>query len=390
MSKRTSRPTGKSTSRAGSNRAKTAPAKKVARTELTTTEPLLGARLGVKIAAFVTLVVVCAVAGVAYVIHAKGNDPKSGKPQELSKQVAPTRMAELMSAPHLLFENTDLGPAYGRVEVVPLTDPLGVRAITPLTCDRVATAKSVGVCLTINRGVITTYTGKIFDNNFKVLHTFPLLGLPSRARLSPDGHWAVMTVFVSGDNYASASFSTRTSFIDTSTGKNLGNLEQFHVTDNGKTVKDANQNYWGVTFAADSDNFYATLGRGDHIQLITGSVSSHSAHTMRGGVECPSLSPDQTRIAYKSRVGGNLTAVKWRLHVVDLRTGKDIALAETRSIDDQVEWLDNSTVLYSLLRSPTGTAVKDTYAVSADGSGQPRIYVKGAWSPVVGGRPTAN
>ncbi len=395
MSKRTSRTTGKSTGKAGSNRAKTAPterprAKKVARAEPATTEPPLGARLGVKIAAFVTLVVVCAVAGVAYVIHAKGNDPKSGKPQELSHQVTPTRMAELMSAPHLLFENTDLGPAYGRVEVVPLSDPLGVRAITPLTCDRVATAKTVGVCLTINRGVITTYTGKIFDNNFKVLHTFPLLGLPSRARLSPDGHWAVMTVFVSGDNYASATFSTRTSFIDTTTGKNRGNLEQFHVTDNGKTVKDANQNYWGVTFAADSDNFYATLGRGDHIQLITGSVSSHSAHTMRGGVECPSLSPDQTRIAYKSRVGGSLSAVKWRLHVVDLRTGKDIVLAETRSVDDQVEWLDNKTVLYSILRSETGTAVKDTYAVQADGSGQPTIYVKGAWSPVVGGRPSAN
>ena len=145
----------KRTTKTGPNRAKTPPAKrppvkKVARTEPTTTAPPFGARLGVKIAAFVTLVVVCAVAGVAYVIHAKGNDPRSGKPQELSQQVSPARMAELMSAPHLLFENTDLGPAYGHVEVVPLTDPGGVRAITPLTCDRVATAKTVGVCLTID------------------------------------------------------------------------------------------------------------------------------------------------------------------------------------------------------------------------------------------------
>ena len=162
------------------------------------------------------------------------------------------------------------------------------------------------------------------------------------------------------------------------------------MTDGGKTVKDANQNYWGVTFAADSDNFYATLGRGKHIQLITGSVSSRSAHTMQDGVECPSLSPDQSRIAYKSRTGGDFTAVKWRLHVVDLRTGKDIALAETRNIDDQVEWLDNNTILYSIVRSPTGTAVKDTYAVPADGTGQPTTYVKGAFSPVVGDRPTAN
>ncbi|MDQ1383168.1 MAG: hypothetical protein QOG65_547, partial [Actinomycetota bacterium] len=164
----------------------------------------------------------------------------------------------------------------------------------------------------------------------------------------------------------------------------IGDLEHFRVTDGKSTVKAQNRNYWGVTFAADSDHFFATLGRGSKIQLITGSVSSRSAHTIRSGVECPSLSPDQTRIAYKSRVGGTLTALKWRLHVVDLRTGADIALAETRSVDDQVEWLDNNTVLYSILRSQSGTAIKDTYAVPADGSGEATIYVKGAWSPVVG------
>ncbi|MDQ1475334.1 MAG: hypothetical protein QOE62_563 [Actinomycetota bacterium] len=376
----------KRTTRARPNGAKTPPPRNSALPQPSAADAPLGARLGVKIAAFVTLVVVCAMAGVAYVIHARAKDPKAGKPREPSEEVTPARLAALMSAPHLLFENTDLGPAYGRVEVVPLNDPGGVRAITPITCDRVATAKNVGVCLTINRGVITTYEGKIFDRSFRVLHTFALPGLPSRARLSPDGHWAAMTVFVSGDNYASATFSTRTSFIDTSTGKNLGNLEQFHVTDGGSTVTSANRNYWGVTFAADSDHFFATLGRGSKIRLIAGSVSSRSAHTIRNGVECPSLSPDQTRIAYKSRVGGTLTAVKWRLHVVDLRTGADIALAETRSVDDQVEWLDNNTILYSILRSETGTAIKDTYAVPADGSGQPTIYVKGAWSPAVGAR----
>ena len=95
--------------------------------------------------------------------------------------VTANQMASLMSAPHLLFENTDLGPAYGRVEVVPVSDPGGPRAITPITCDRVASARDVGVCLVINRGIVTTYEGKIFDSNFNVLHTFALPGLPSRA-----------------------------------------------------------------------------------------------------------------------------------------------------------------------------------------------------------------
>ncbi|MDQ1462527.1 MAG: hypothetical protein QOI08_4011, partial [Actinomycetota bacterium] len=200
------------------------------------------------------------------------------------------------------------------------------------------------------------------------------------------GHWAAMTVFVNGDNYSQAGFSTRTSFVDTTTGKAVANLEQFHVTDGTSTVTALNRNYWGVTFAADSDHFYATLGRATKIQLITGSVSTKSAHTIRSGVECPALSPDQTRIAYKSRVGGTLTAVKWRLHVVKLNTGVDVALAETRSVDDQVEWLDNKTVLYSVSRSASGSAIKDTYSVPADGTGQPVVFVKGAWSPAVGGQ----
>lgn len=103
------------------------------------------------------------------------------------------------------------------------------------------------MCLIVDRGFATTYKGEIFDSDFRVLHTFPRPGLPSRARLSPDGHWAAMTVFVGGDSYSSVAFSTRTSFVDTATGKNIGNLEQFHVTDGGSTVTAVNRNYWGVT-----------------------------------------------------------------------------------------------------------------------------------------------
>ncbi|MDQ1383715.1 MAG: hypothetical protein QOG65_1094, partial [Actinomycetota bacterium] len=50
------------------NRAKTPPPRKPALAQTTAADAPLGARLGVKIAAFVTLVVVCATAGVAYVI----------------------------------------------------------------------------------------------------------------------------------------------------------------------------------------------------------------------------------------------------------------------------------------------------------------------------------
>ena len=71
-------------------------------------------------------------------------------------------------------------------------------------------------------------------------------------------------------------------------------------------------------------------------------------------VECPSLSPDETRVAFKRRQGDN-----WRLHVLDLDTGREYPLAETRSVDDQVEWLDD------------------------DGRGRPRVYRRDALSPAV-------
>ena len=143
--------------------------------------------------------------------------------------------------------------------------------------------------------ILTTYEGEIFDSGFNVVHKFPLPGTPSRVRLSPDGKIAATTSFVTGDSYAQAGFSTRTLFVDTTTGTGLSNLEGFKVTDGDHEVTAVSANYWGVTFEADSDHFYATLGIGTSIQMIEGSVRARTAHTVHDDVECPGLSPDQTR-----------------------------------------------------------------------------------------------
>ena len=92
---------------------------------------------------------------------------------------------------------------------------------------------------------------------------------------------------------------------------------------------------------------------------------------LRDGVECPSLSPDGTQIAYKSRIGDE---TRWRLRVLDVATLEDHAVAEERSIDDQVEWLDDDTLAYS--------DEKNVYTVPADGSGEAELLVKDAASPV--------
>jgi Tol biopolymer transport system component len=104
--------------------------------------------------------------------------------------------------------------------------------------------------------------------------------------------------------------------------------------------------------------------------LVEGDVAARTARVVHSGVECPSLSPDETRIAYKHREGD-----KWRLQVLDLASGRETVLAETRSVDDQVEWLDDGRILYGLLG--------DIWVVRADGKGRPRIYIPDALSPAV-------
>lgn len=205
------------------------------------------------------------------------------------------------------------------------------------------------------------------------LHTIPLTGLPSRARVSSNGRYGAMTVFVTGDAYleSSTAFSTRTTIIDMASGKELGQLEEFHVTKEGKPFDAVDFNFWGVTFARDPNIFYATLATGGHHYLVEGSVSARSMRVLRDGVECPSLSPDGKQIAYKSRIPGTN---RWHLRVLDVTTLADHGLAEKRSIDDQVEWLNNKTLAYSDGRN--------VYTVPANGSGSPGLLVRDATSPV--------
>lgn len=99
--------------------------------------------------------------------------------------------------------------------------------------------------------------------------------------------------------------------------------------------------------------------------------------TIHEWVECPSLSPDGTRIAFKEAVTGN-PQKGWRLSVLDLATMRVTPTAETRSVDDQAAWLDNSTLGYALRRND-GTP--DLWTVRADGSGVPTLQLTNASSP---------
>jgi hypothetical protein len=242
-----------------------------------------------------------------------------------------------------------------------------------LACERVYFAAGHGICMGVAPSGVE-YTASIFNSKLQREHTITLTGLPSRARVSPDGRYGAMTVFVTGDSYLSSptAFSTRTTILDMASGKQAGQLERFKVEKDGKPFDAVDFNFWGVTFDPhDSDHFYATLGSGGDHYLVEGSVSEESMTVLREGVECPSLSPDGKQIAYKSRIGNE---ARWHLRVLDVATLEDHAVAEERSIDDQVEWLDDETLVYSDGRN--------VYTVPADGSGSATLLVRDATSPV--------
>ena len=311
------------------------------------------------------LVVLCVVGGGAYLALAALG------PSQTTTDVRPEARAVLADTEPMLRAVDHANPRLnGRV--FDIDNGKVQPQVGDLACERVYYAVGRGICMAVAPSGVD-YEATVFDAKLQPLHEISLTGLPSRARISADGRYGAMTVFVAGDAYleSSTAFSTRTTIVDMASGKQIGQLEQFQVTKEGKPFDAVDFNFWGMTFdPRDSNRFYATLGTGDHHYLVEGDIAEREMRVLRDGVECPSLSPDGTQIAFKSRIGNN----RWHLRVLNLASLHDHAVAEDRSIDDQVEWLDDDTLAYS-----DGTNV---YTVPADGSGEAKLLVKDATSPV--------
>jgi len=288
---------------------------------------------------------------------------------------AGTEGAVTLTGPRLLFRST-ADAERGHVATVAAADPGGARAVSTMSCSRVYAAGGTGLCLRPESG-LTTYQLAVLDSRLAVKQEIPLVGLPNRARVSPSGRRVAWTVFVTGDSYNGGRFSTRAGILDTASETLEGTLEDFSVTVDGRPYRAADLNFWGVTFAQDDNRFFATMSTGSHRYLVEGDVAARTIRTVRDGVECPSLSPDGKRIAFKAALGGD-PARGWRLSVLDLASGVVTPLAETRSVDDQPAWLDPRTVAYGI---PRGGGHSDVWAVAADGSGTSRLLIPEAESP---------
>src|ERR687885_2289752 len=296
-----------------------------------------GLRGSQRVGIFAALCGVCLLAVVAYAVFAVQRSRQESVAASADTRAPPEVLASVVAQPHLVFLHSPSGDTYRRVAVVPLDAPDGQRYLTPLQCQRVYFEAGQGLCLGKNYvgGIASDYDAFSFDDQFRVGATYAESGLPIRVRLSPDGQLGAMTVFVTGHSYSDVAFSTLTNLVDTRGGQILTDVEKFNIERDGAPFHSVDFNFWGVTFARDNDRFYATLGTGGKTYLLEGSVSSRQARVLMENVECPSLSPGDTRT--------------WHLAVLDLASMTVSSVpGESRNIDDQVEWLDDNHILYAV------------------------------------------
>ncbi|WP_225827844.1 TolB family protein [Streptomyces naphthomycinicus] len=325
----------------------------------------------------VSAVAVLAAVGLASVLHASARAERRDHTQAGGPRV-PSGTVALNGSGRLVFRNMAWGPHRDELTSVPAGDPGGPRTASGVRCLRFHAASGTGVCLQAVHGPVSdTYRALVLDARLRTLDHYDVPGIPSRARVSPTGHFAAWTAFVGGDSYAGTNFSTRTAIVDTRSGALIPSLESFRIVRDGRPYRAADVNFWGVTFADDDRTFYATLASKGHTHLVRGDLRDRTVTTLHTNVECPSLSPDGTRVAYKKRVAGLSKDAPWRLYVLDLRTMRETPLAESRSVDDQAVWKDTRTVVYAL----PGDYGADLYQVPADGSGKPRRIASAAVSP---------
>jgi hypothetical protein len=327
--------------------------------------------------AFGVIVLVCVAAAGLYLERAaRRADVVATDPKTVQVTWATSPVPD---GPGLFFRSTLGDQSFGHVAFVPISAIDGPRYLTSLSCERVYVRTGTGICLSSDFSQPRPYRAHVFDKGFVPGKLLQLTGVPSRARIAPNGRLAAVTVFETGHSYTDAGFSTRTSIIDTTSSTEITDLERFEVRRDNVPFKAVDFNFWGVTFEPDSRHFYATLASRGIIYLVRGDIESRTATVLRQGIECPSLSPDARRLAFKKRVN-MAVGTGWRVTILELDSGVERELtAESRSVDDQVDWLDDHHVVYH----HTGEHGASIWSLGIDNAAPPQQLLVGGYSPVV-------
>ena len=354
-----------------------------------------------RIIAFIVGVVLLAVVGAGYLVWASNRvdtdlaerearaleavEAFEAEQTELVEAAAIEAAGPALEPGDVIFVHRVPGDDYGRLGV---RSANGTRRLLDRSCERVHIAADRGVCVAgRGEGVLQTFRTEIFDASDARLQDIRSYAspFPSRARVSPDGQFISTTGFISGTSYADIGagdtqtlaiidpIGTRTGLVGLST-----DFESFDL--DGAAIAEGDHQFWGVTFV-DENSFYATGFYGEEPEIIRGNIDERQVDQTGFVGSCPSLSPDGDTLVFKqTRVDGGFDLV-----AVDLETEETWMLGETRSVDDQVEWLDNDTILYAI--HPEGVPESsiqpqfDIWSLDLAPGSTPELFLPSADSP---------
>ncbi len=344
----------------------------------------------------IALVLMLGAGGYILNVRSQQNKDLAARNQEASERVASFESSKtaprstLASPPEELsfgadvdFEQGDVlvvnrvpGDDYGKLA---LRNDDGSRELFDKTCTRVHLAAHTGFCLG-ERG-ISAYVAEFFDLTKPDLPKRDEWNtiLPSRAQVSPGGLWTASTVFASGTSYQDVgNFSTFVEFASVENVNRRWGARNFKVESDDPKYVDPEGNFWGVTFI-DDDQFYITHGLGTDIDILKGTISTRTLEPTGWLGSCPSLSPDGSTLVVKEMDGEN-----FQLVTIDVATGERTPLGETRSVDDQINWMSDDTILYALHTNEKPEEIQpefDIWSLNITDGSEPELFLPNADSP---------
>lgn len=235
------------------------------------------------------------------------------------------------------------------------------RAETPLKCMRIHSASSGELaCMTQivpqglpNAGKLSPPMVYIYSADLRILYAHPATGnTPSRVQMSADGSMVGFTSFTSGTSYADGAgvnFMTSTRVGPADKPDQTSNLKDWRLLQDGKVLRSPNVQYWGVSFLPQNSNFfYVTVYINDARHIARGDVRQRELVIIFTGAECPSVSPDGTRIAVKRQI----SRTSWRPAVITLDTLAVTEFDVKDFVDDQIVWFNNGVLMFQVSEAP--------------------------------------
>ena len=279
--------------------------------------------------------------------------------------------------PFVMFRTLAADETHGRVAVIGLR-PDAMRHVSRLSCSRVHYAAGRGLCITQESNDRSTlHVAYLFDAKLEPGRRMLLDGVATRVRVAPNGRIGAITTYSEEESADGERLATRSRLFDMRSGQQLADLREFHIENRSLPPIHGPIDVSSVSFERDGDRFFATLATDEERYLVAGSVKERRLTTIRTGVASEALSPDGRRLAVKRLVPDRGF---WQLAVIDLRTWTEQDLLQgARSVDDQVEWVDDHHVMYHDVDGES-TAL---WMLPIDGANGPRVLLKDAYSGTV-------